>query len=139
MDRITKLTQVKPNVLGVAVPLSGNYKRWGEAILQGIGLALGEGSGVKLAIRDTRGEPAGAAQAIETLALEEGAIVVIGGVTNAEAERAAAAAEELAIPFISLSRQEGRHRGRTARVPEHAHRHAPRPGRWRTSPWAGGA
>jgi len=106
-DRIAKLTQVRPNVLGVAVPLSGTYKRWGEAILQGVGLALGDGGGMKLAIRDTRGEPDGAAQAIEALALEEGAIVVIGGVTNAEAERAAAAAEDLAIPFLSLSKQEG--------------------------------
>ena len=44
VDRIAKLTQVKPNVVGVAVPLSGKYKRWGEAILQGVGLAVGEGS-----------------------------------------------------------------------------------------------
>ena len=107
VDRIAKLTQVKPNVLGVAVPLSGTYKRWGEAILQGVGLALAENPGVKLAIRDTRGEPDGAARAIESLALDEGAIAVIGGVTNAEAERAAAAAEDLALPFLSLSRQEG--------------------------------
>jgi len=107
VDRIARLTQVKPNVLGVAVPLSGTYKRWGEAILQGVGLALSEGSGIKLAIRDTRGEPDGAARAIESLALDEGAIAVIGGVTSAEAERAAAAAEDLAIPFLSLSKQEG--------------------------------
>jgi len=107
IDRIARLTLVKPNVLGVAVPLSGNYKRWGEAILQGVGLSLGEGSGVKVAIRDTRGEPGGAAQAMEQLVLDEGAIAVIGGVTNAEAERAAAAAEELAVPFVALSKQEG--------------------------------
>jgi ABC-type branched-subunit amino acid transport system substrate-binding protein len=107
VDRIARLTMVKPNVLGVAVPLSGNYKRWGEAILQGVGLALAEAPGVKLAVRDTRGEPDGAAQAMEALALEEGAIAVIGGVTNAEAERAAAAAEDLGIPFVSLSKQEG--------------------------------
>ena len=107
VDRIQKLTLVRPNVIGVAVPLSGTYKRWGEAILEGVGLALSDGGGVKLAIRDTRGEPDGAAQAIEALALEEGAIVVIGGVTNAEAERAAAAAEDLSIPFLSLSKQEG--------------------------------
>ena len=94
-------------MLGVAVPLSGNYKRWGEAILEGVGLALGENPGVKLAIRDTRGDPAGAAQAMEALALDEGAIAVIGGVTNAEAERSAAAAEELSIPFFSLSKQDG--------------------------------
>jgi ABC-type branched-subunit amino acid transport system substrate-binding protein len=107
VDRIGRLTFVRPNVIGVAVPLSGNYKRWGEAILQGVGLALAEGSGVRLAVRDTRGEPDGAASAIEALALEEGAIVVLGGVTNAEAERAAATAEELQPPFVSLSKQEG--------------------------------
>ncbi|HET9555298.1 MAG TPA: penicillin-binding protein activator, partial [Anaeromyxobacteraceae bacterium] len=107
LDRIARLTLVRPNVIGVAVPLSGQYKRWGEVILQGIGLAIPEGSGVKLAIRDTRGEPDGAAAAIEQLALEEGAIAVVGGVTNAEAERAAATAEELLVPFVSLSKQEG--------------------------------
>jgi ABC-type branched-subunit amino acid transport system substrate-binding protein len=107
VDRIARLTQVKPNVLGVAVPLSGNYKRWGEAILQGVGLALAEQPGVKLAVRDTRGEPDGAAQAMEALVLEEGALAVVGGVTNAEAERAASAAEDLAVPFVSLSKQEG--------------------------------
>jgi ABC-type branched-subunit amino acid transport system substrate-binding protein len=106
LDRIAKLTFVRPNVLGVAVPLSGTYKRWGDAILQGIGIAL-EGSTIRLAVRDTRGEPDGAATALESLALEEGAIVVVGGVTNAEAERAAATAEELQLPFVSLSKQEG--------------------------------
>ena len=34
-------------------------------------------------------------------------MAVVGGVTNAEAERSAATAEELAIPFVSLSTQEG--------------------------------
>ncbi len=106
LERISRLTFVRPNVIGVAVPLSGPYKRWGDAILQGIGLAL-DGSQVKLAVRDTRGEPDGSAAALEALALEEGALVVIGGVTNAEAERAAATAEGLQLPFISLSKQEG--------------------------------
>lgn len=106
VERISKLTFVRPNVLGVAVPLTGPYKRWGDAILQGVGVAL-EGSTVRLAVRDTRGEPDGAAAALETLALEEGAIAVVGGVTNAEAERAAATAEELQLPFVSLSKQEG--------------------------------
>jgi ABC-type branched-subunit amino acid transport system substrate-binding protein len=106
VDRLGRLTYVRPNVIGVAVPLSGNYKAWGEAIVQGIGLAA-EGSGLKLAIRDTRGEPAGAAEAVEALTFEEGAIAIIGGVLNAEAERAAQAAEELAVPFVSLSKQDG--------------------------------
>ncbi|HSM94378.1 MAG TPA: penicillin-binding protein activator, partial [Anaeromyxobacteraceae bacterium] len=107
VDRVGRLTFSRPDVIGVAVPLSGNYKRWGEAILQAIGLALGEGSNLRVVARDTRGEPDGAADAIEALALQEGAIVVVGGVTNAEAERSAATAEELQIPFLSLSKQEG--------------------------------
>ena len=107
VERIGRLTFVRPNVIGVAIPLSGTFRRWGEAILQGIGIALGEGSGLRLAIRDTRGEPDGAAAAVEALALEEGAIAILGGVTNAEAERAAATAEELQVPFLSLSKQEG--------------------------------
>ncbi|MGB8930388.1 MAG: ABC transporter substrate-binding protein, partial [Anaeromyxobacteraceae bacterium] len=107
VDRVGRLTFARPDVIGVAVPLSGNYKRWGEAILQGISLALGEGSKVRVVSRDTRGEPDGAAAAIEALALEEGAIVIVGGVTNAEAERSAATAEDLQVPFLSLSKQEG--------------------------------
>jgi ABC-type branched-subunit amino acid transport system substrate-binding protein len=107
VERVGRLTFSRPDVIGVAVPLSGNYKRWGEAIRQGIELALGEGSGLRVAVRDTGGEPAGAAAAIEALSLEDGAIAIIGGVTNAEAERAAATAEELQVPFVSLSKQDG--------------------------------
>ena len=106
LDRIGRLVAVKPNVIGVAVPLSGQFKRWGEVILQGIALAIPEGSGLTVVVRDTRGEPDGAAAAIEQLALDEQAILVVGGVSSGEAERAAATAEELQLPFISLSRQE---------------------------------
>jgi ABC-type branched-subunit amino acid transport system substrate-binding protein len=106
LERLGRLTAVKPGVIGVAVPLSGQFKRWGEVILQGIALAVPEDSGLTVVVRDTRGEPDGAAAAIEQLALDEQAILVVGGVSSGEAERAAATAEELAIPFISLSRQE---------------------------------
>ena len=105
LDRIGRMLAVKPGVIGVAVPLSGQFKRWGEVILQGISLAV-EGSGLTVVVRDTRGEPDGAAAAIEQLTLDEQAIVVVGGVSSGEAERAAATAEELQVPFISLSRQE---------------------------------
>jgi ABC-type branched-subunit amino acid transport system substrate-binding protein len=107
VQRISRLTFVKPNVIGVAVPLSGPFKRWGEAILQGMNVALGEASPYKLAVRDTKGEPDVAAEAIEALVLEEGAIAIVGGVTNADGERSAATAEELQVPFFSLSKQEG--------------------------------
>jgi len=107
LDRISRLTQVRPGVIGVAVPLSGQYKRWGDAILQAVMLAVPEGAGLKIVTRDTRGEPDGAAAAVEQLTIDEGAIALVGAVTNAEAERAAAAAEELMVPLLSLSKQEG--------------------------------
>jgi ABC-type branched-subunit amino acid transport system substrate-binding protein len=105
LDRLARRTRVQPNVIGVAVPLSGRSKPWGEAIVQGVALAL-DGGPFRIAIKDTRGEPDGAAEALEALAVEEGAVAVIGGVTNAEALRAAQAAQELDLPFLSLSKVE---------------------------------
>jgi ABC-type branched-subunit amino acid transport system substrate-binding protein len=93
-----------PDVIGVAVPLSGRYKAWGEAILDGVAVALHGGS-VRVVAKDTRGEPDGAAQALADLHAE-GAIAALGGVTNAEAHRAAERAQELGLPFVSLARVE---------------------------------
>jgi len=107
LDRLSRRTPVKANTIGVAVPLSGKQSRWGEAILQGVKLALGEGTSFVVVARDTRGEPAGAAAAMGELADGEGAIAALGGVLNAEAPEAARAAEELGLPFISLARGEG--------------------------------
>ncbi|MBI5068864.1 MAG: penicillin-binding protein activator [Deltaproteobacteria bacterium] len=104
LDRLSRRSRVLPNVVGVAVPLSGRFKAWGEAILEGVAMGLGEG--FRLVVKDTRGEPDGAAQALEELALAEGAIAVIGGVANAEAPRAAQAAQELELPFLSLAKTE---------------------------------
>jgi len=105
LDRLARRSRVQANVVGVAVPLSGRSKAWGEAILQGVAMALGDGP-YRIAVKDTRGEPDGAVEALEELAQAEGAIAVIGGVTNAEAQRAAQAAQELELPFLSLSKVE---------------------------------
>jgi ABC-type branched-subunit amino acid transport system substrate-binding protein len=105
LDRAARGARVQPKLVGVAVPLSGRFKAWGEAILQGVTMALADG-GWRIVVRDTRGEPDGAAQALEELALAEGAIAAVGGVTNAEAARAAQAAQELELPFLSLAKTE---------------------------------
>jgi ABC-type branched-subunit amino acid transport system substrate-binding protein len=107
MDRFARLAQVNPRTIGVAVPLSGKQKPWGEAIMQGVALALGDGNGFKVVVKDTRGEPEAAQAAVEELARGEGAIAALGGVVNAEAPRAASAAQDLGLPFISLARIEG--------------------------------
>ncbi|HZZ86384.1 MAG TPA: penicillin-binding protein activator [Anaeromyxobacteraceae bacterium] len=92
--------------IGVAVPMSGKYKGWGEAIVEGLSLALAD-SPYQLAVRDTRGEADGAAQALAQLAREDRVIAAVGGVTNAEALAAASAAQAEGVPFISLSKVEG--------------------------------
>ncbi len=104
-------TQVVAGTVGVAVPLTGKFKAWGEAILQGVALAIPEGGPVRVVAKDTRGEPDGAAEAVAQLAAE-GAVAIIGGVTNAEAQRAAAAAQQEGVPLLSLSKVEGVTEGR---------------------------
>jgi len=105
LERLSRRTRVQPNVVGVAVPMSGRFKSWGDAVLQGVAVALGDGPW-KIVVKDTRGEPEGAAQAIQELALQEGAMAIIGAVTNVAAPRAAQAAQELEVPLLSLARVE---------------------------------
>jgi ABC-type branched-subunit amino acid transport system substrate-binding protein len=106
LERLGRRQRVNPGVVGVAVPLSGRFKGWGEAVVQGVELGLAERPGFRVVSRDTRGEADGATQAIQELAMAEGAVAVIGGVTNAEAQRAAAVAQELEIPLLTLSKVE---------------------------------
>jgi ABC-type branched-subunit amino acid transport system substrate-binding protein len=109
--RAAAATRVVAGVVGVAVPLSGKQKAWGDAILQGVELAIPAGGPVKVIVKDTRGEPDGAADAVAQLAAE-GAVAIIGGVTNAEAVRAATAAQQAGVPLVSLSKVEGVTEGR---------------------------
>lgn len=95
-----------PRAIGVAVPLSGKQKAWGEAVLQGVALALGEDGAYTVVVKDTRGEPEGAQSALAEMAAEGGPIAALGGVVTAEAARAAVAAQQGALPFVSLSRAE---------------------------------
>jgi ABC-type branched-subunit amino acid transport system substrate-binding protein len=109
--RAAARTQVVAGVIGVAVPLSGKFKAWGEAILEGVALAIPEGGPVRVIAKDSRGEPDGAAEAVAQLAAE-GAMAIVGGVTNAEAQRAAAAAQQEGVPLLSLSKVDGVTEGR---------------------------
>jgi ABC-type branched-subunit amino acid transport system substrate-binding protein len=105
--------------LGVALPLSGSAASFGEEALQGILLAAGAFDGAvypragpRVVVRDTRGQPAGAAAAVRSLAAEPGLLAVLGPLLPDEAEAAAAAAQEEGVPLIALSRREGVGRGR---------------------------
>jgi ABC-type branched-subunit amino acid transport system substrate-binding protein len=97
----------------VVLPLSGRYARYGEATLQGILLATGHfdpeqrrPSGIRLIIRDTGGDPARAAAAVRELAASSEVSAVLGPMLAAESEAAAAVAQELRLPLLTLSQRE---------------------------------
>ena len=99
---------VKPNLIGVILPLTGDLKVFAEPILDAIALKidlLGHGP-VQLEVKDSKDDPQGAASAVDELA-RDGAIAVIGPIGLAEGPAAAARAQQLGMPMISLSRAEG--------------------------------
>ncbi len=106
LDRLSLREGVKPMTLGVILPLSGKFKKIGESIQDGMSLVLNKREGVELVYKDSAGEPEQAVQAVEQLA-RDGVIAIIGPVAQAEAAPAAARAQELGIPMISLARTEG--------------------------------
>lgn len=106
LARATRRVEVSSNTVGVLLPMSGRYKAIGEAVLRGVQLAL-TGSDVELVVKDTQGDTHLTAQAMEQLAFDEGAMAVIGPLLTDDARRAALLAEELQVPLLTLSRQEG--------------------------------
>ena len=108
-------------VLGVALPLSGDFAPFGEQALKGLVLAAGlfrgpddaGRSGLRLRVVDTAGRPEGAAAAVAELAAEPEILAVVGGLVGDAAEAAAEAAEQAGLPLLTLTTREGVSDGRT--------------------------
>ncbi|RYF08354.1 MAG: hypothetical protein EOO40_07890, partial [Deltaproteobacteria bacterium] len=99
--------EVDPKAIGVLLPLSGRYKLYGERVQKAMELGIGGHTNFKLIFKDTQGEPTVAAQAVETLVLQEHVIGLVGPLFSGEAMAVAHKAEELAVPLVSLSHREG--------------------------------
>jgi len=99
---------LRPNLVGIVLPLTGDLKGFADQALNGIALTLDlQGRGkVQVEVVDTRGEPDVAAEAVEQLA-QKGAIAVLGPLGIAEGLAAATRAQQLGVPMISLSRADG--------------------------------
>jgi branched-chain amino acid transport system substrate-binding protein len=93
---------VKPNTIGVLLPLTGRHRSYGELGLQAIKMAF-EGSRLQLVVRDTKSDSAVAGEMMQELALKEGAIAVIGPLFAFEAEPAGAKAQQLGVPLMTIS------------------------------------
>lgn len=105
---LSSANNVKPNLIGIVLPLSGEYKALSDLMLNAIALAidLQNRGGVQVSIKDSKGEPDAAAQAVEDL-VREGAVAILGPIALAEGQAAAVRAQQLGVPIVSLSRAEG--------------------------------
>ncbi len=98
------------NAVGCLLPLSGRYENFGQQALKGIELALAVFSGgreqdaedLKIMIRDTASNAAGAVSAVQDLH-ERQVAAVIGPMIDAEA--AAAEAQVLGVPIVTLTQK----------------------------------
>ncbi|MDP3937939.1 MAG: ABC transporter substrate-binding protein [Deltaproteobacteria bacterium] len=95
------------------MPLSGPDAAVGVRALRGILLAAKVFDqtapfyrGVAVTVRDTGGTPEGAAKAVTELVTDERAIVILGPVTSRESPGAAAEAQRLRVPIITLTQRE---------------------------------
>lgn len=97
--------------LGVVLPLSGPFASFGEEALRGILLATGlvgggEESGLRLLVRDSEGDPERAADFVRELGGREEVVAIVGPLLGDESEAAAAVAEEVEVPLLSLTARE---------------------------------
>jgi len=95
-------TPVDPNVVAVLLPLSGKYSSIGVELRAQIEQVPKQ----KWLFLDTKGEPDGAAAAVETAA-QKGALAILGPVGTREAVAAARAASLHGIPIALLTPADG--------------------------------
>lgn len=105
--------KVDPRTIGVIVPLSGDYVGYGQKALFSILLAANvfgpdEPSGrVRIAVRDSAGDPVRAAAAVDQLFEQDGIVGIVGPLLSNETEAAAPRAQALGVPMITLAQKKG--------------------------------
>jgi branched-chain amino acid transport system substrate-binding protein len=101
--------------IGVVLPLSGPFAHFGEETLYGVMLAADlfgadadapDAPSVRLVVRDSAGDPARADAAVRELAADRSVVAIVGPLLSAECEAAAAAAQELQVPLLTLTARE---------------------------------
>lgn len=115
LKKIMDRHRVHPQTIGVLLPLTGEYREYGQRALEGIQLGAGifeevkGGAGAEtaggpvLVIRDTAGDPDQAVKLLEDLVFNEHVAAVIGPMVAKETYAAAVKAQELEVPIVTLS------------------------------------
>ncbi len=97
---------VEPNKLGVLLPYTGNFSRFGRYFEQGVKMAIEEfadstETAVTYVIGDSKADPVAAAGAVRRLVLEEGVVGVLGSVFTMPSIAAAIECNAWRVPMIS--------------------------------------
>lgn len=102
---------INSRVIGVILPLSGRYAAFGKAVRRGMELALEQHGNseypMRFLFKDSGGDPDQSSRAVSELANAEQALAVIGPLTGAAAEAAAARAQLERLPLLTLSQRSG--------------------------------
>jgi branched-chain amino acid transport system substrate-binding protein len=97
---------VEPNKIGILLPYTGEYSRFGRYFEEGVRLAVDEhnaGSGIRvtLALGDTKADPITAVTAVRRLVVEEGVVAVLGAVFTIPSIVAATECNARKVPIVS--------------------------------------
>jgi branched-chain amino acid transport system substrate-binding protein len=111
---IAKISEVDKNTIGVLLPLSGKFAKFGRLCLNSILLAYGayqdmpevsENTRFRLAIRDSGDSPEAALEKFEELVKDEKSIAVIGPLLSKQFPNIARRSQEYGVPLFSLSQR----------------------------------
>ena len=114
LSDLGKISAVEPKTVGVLLPLSGKFARFGRLCLNSINMAFGvfeemnevAGAGqFRLAIRDSGESPETAQERFEELVKDERAIAVIGPLLSKQFQAVAQRSQEYGVPLMSLSQR----------------------------------
>jgi len=111
-QRISEIGSTDRYAIGCILPLTGRYSVYGERMLDAIILAAGifdprSEIPVTLIIEDSKSDSATAREAVAKLAWEDNVIGIIGPLGSATSVAAAEEAQEIGIPILTLTQQEG--------------------------------
>lgn len=113
LEQIRRELNVRSEVVGCLLPLSGPFAIYGQEVLNGIQLGMGmfgesgQSPVLELVIKDTEGNPEKAKSDLEDLVNNEKVMAVIGPLTSRTAMDAAREAQALGVPMIALTQKQG--------------------------------
>ncbi len=118
-------TKVSAQTIGIILPLSGQFKSYGQRVLASILIGFGVRddvlieelsdkhrqryalpNGLTLLVRDTKADPIAAESLVIQLVEQEHVTVILGDILRETAQAAARRAEMLGVPMITFSRGE---------------------------------